>query len=172
MIVTVVRRGFPRLGNVVARDVFRAAGTSIRTVFVVGGIGLGFLLSQAAPSLAQAPDAVIELSGGSVAAGIGFSWGSGTLIYQGQRYQLKVSGLSLASVGVTQYTLAGSVTGLKTAQDINGVYTAVAVGGTLGGGGGAAAMQNQNGVVIHTTSTTQGLSLTLAAAGVNITLER
>ena len=170
--VTIVRRAFPRPGHVVAKDAFWTVRTSMRRMFVAGGIGLGLLLGQAAPLLAQTPDAVIELSGGSVAAGIGFSWGSGTLIYQGQRYPLKISGLSLASVGATEYTLAGSVTGLKTPQDINGVYTAVAIGGTLGGGGGAAAMQNQNGVVIHTTSTTQGLSLTLAAAGVKITLAR
>lgn len=29
----------------------------------------------------KAPDATLQLSGGSVAAGIGFSWGSGTLTY-------------------------------------------------------------------------------------------
>jgi hypothetical protein len=172
MIVTAVRRVFLRLSNIVARDVFGMSRNSMRRMFVFGGICLGFLLSQATPSLAQTPDAVIELSGGSLAAGIGFTWGSGTLIYQGQRYPLKVSGLSLASVGATEYTLAGSVTGLKTPQDINGVYTTVAVGATLGGGGGAAAMQNQNGVMIHTTSTSEGLSLTLATEGVKITLDR
>jgi hypothetical protein len=142
----------------------------MRKMLVVAGTALGLLLSQAAPSLAQTPDGVIELSGGSLAAGIGFSWGSGTLIYQGKRYPLSVSGLSLASVGATEYTGAGSVTGLKTPQDINGVYTAVDVGGTLGGGGNVAAMRNQNGVVIHMTSTTEGLSLTLATEGLKIAL--
>jgi hypothetical protein len=142
----------------------------MRKTWAAVGFGLALLLGQAAPAVAQTPDGVIELSGGSVAAGIGFTWGSGTLIFQGKRYPLNVSGLSLASVGVSDYTSAGSVTGLKTAEDINGVYTAVAAGGTLGGGGTVAAMSNQNGVVIHLSSTTQGLSLTLAAAGVKISL--
>jgi hypothetical protein len=142
----------------------------MRKTLLVAGAGLALLLGQAAPSLAQTPDGVIELSGGSVAAGIGFTWGSGTLIYHGQCYPLSVSGLSLASVGINDYTTAGSVTGLKSPQDINGTFTAVSAGATLGGGGSVAAMTNQNGVVIHLTSTTQGLSLTLAASGVNIKL--
>jgi hypothetical protein len=142
----------------------------VRKTFIAAGIGLGLLLCQPVASSAQTPDAVIELSGGAVAAGIGFSWGSGTLIFQGKRYKLKVSGLSLASVGADEYTETGSVTGLKTAQDINGVYTAVAAGATLAGGGNVAAMENQNGVTIHMTATTEGLDLTLAAEGLRISL--
>jgi hypothetical protein len=142
----------------------------MRKFITVSAIGLGLLLGQVLPTSADVPDGVIELSGGSVAAGIGFRWGSGTLIFQGKRYPLKISGFSLASVGVTDYTAAGNVTGLRTAQDINGVFTSVAAGGTLGGGGNIAAMRNQNGVVIQMTSTTAGLSLTLAAEGVKISI--
>ena len=134
------------------------------------GLSLGLLLGQTACSSAETPDAVIELSGGSVAAGVGFSWGSGTLIYQGKRYPLKINGFSLASVGVTEYAAAGTVSGLKTPRDINGVYAAAAAGGTLGGGGGASAMTNQSGVTIQMTSTSEGLNLTLAAEGVKIRL--
>jgi hypothetical protein len=142
----------------------------MRRYFTVLAIGLGLLLGHILPTSAQVPDGVIELSGGSVAAGIGFSWGSGTLIFQGKRYPLKISGFTLASVGIDDYTAAGNVTGLRTAQDINGVFTSVAAGATLGGGGNIAAMRNQNGVVIQMTSTTAGLSLTLAAEGMKITL--
>jgi hypothetical protein len=142
----------------------------MRRYFTVLAIGLGLLLGHMLPTSAQVPDGVIELSGGSVAAGIGFSWGSGTLIFQGKRYPLKISGFTLASVGIDDYTAAGNVTGLRTAQDINGVFTSVAAGATLGGGGNIAAMRNQNGVVIQMTSTTAGLSLTLAAEGMKITL--
>jgi hypothetical protein len=74
------------------------------------------------------------------------------------------------TVGVNDYTAAGSVEGLKTAQDINGVFTSVSAGATLGGGGSIAAMKNQNGVVIHLSSTSTGLSLSLAAQGLKISL--
>jgi hypothetical protein len=110
------------------------------------------------------------LSGGSVSAGIGYSWGSGTLIFQGKRYPLSVSGLSIGSVGISDYTAAGNVTGLHTPQDINGVFSAVGAGATLGGGGNVAAMRNQNGVVIHLSSTTQGVSLSIGTSGVKISL--
>ena len=142
----------------------------MRKLFVIPVIALGLLLAQLGPSSAQSPDGVIELSGGAVAVGIGYTWGSGTLIFQGNRYPLNVSGLSVASVGVTDYTAAGSVEGLHSPQDINGVFTAVSAGGTLGGGANISAMKNQNGVVIHLTSTTQGLSLSLAAEGLKISL--
>jgi hypothetical protein len=144
----------------------------MRKILAVLVMGFSVLLAQPLAASAQAPDGVIELSGGSVAAGVGFSWGHGSLIFQGKRYRLSVSGLSIASVGVTDYTAAGQVTGLRTVQDINGVYTAVGAGATLGGGGNVAAMRNQNGVVIQMTSTTAGLSLTLAAAGVKISLAK
>jgi hypothetical protein len=140
----------------------------MRRLSAVLAMGFGLLLAQPFATSAKVPDGVIELSGGSVAAGIGFSWGSGTLIFRGKRYPLRISGFTLASVGVTDYTAAGNVTGLRTAQDINGVFTSVAAGATLGGGGNIAAMKNQNGVVIQMTSTTVGLSLTLAAEGVKI----
>ena len=142
----------------------------MKRLLAVPVLAMCLLLAQLGLSSAQSPDGIIELSGGSVAVGIGYSWGSGTLIFQGKRYPLKVSGLSVASVGVTDYTAAGSVEGLKRPQDIAGVYAAATAGGTLGGGGNVAAMKNQNGVVIHLTSTTQGLSLTLAAEGMKISL--
>src|SRR5271165_5609584 len=142
----------------------------MRKLFTILAMGLGLLLTQPPAASAQPADGIIELSGGAVAAGVGFSWGSGSLIYQGKRYPLKVSGLTISSVGVTEYTATGTVTGLKTPQDINGTFVSVAAGATLGGGGTIAAMKNQNGVVIQMTSTTAGLSLTLASEGVKISL--
>jgi hypothetical protein len=142
----------------------------MRKTVAVLGLGLGLLLDHAVPASAQTPDAAIELSGGSVAAGVGFRWGSGTLIFQGKRYPLKVNGLSLVSVGVNQYSASGSVTGLRRVEDIDGVYVAASAGATVAGGAGATAMSNLNGVTIEMTSATEGLSLTLAGEGVQISL--
>jgi hypothetical protein len=144
----------------------------MRKILAVIGACLGLLFAHPVPSFAEAPDAVIELSGGSVAAGIGFSWGHGTLIFHGKRYAVTVSGVSLGSVGADGYTAAGSVYGLKTLRDIDGVYTSVSAEGTLAGGAGVTALKNQHGVVIQMTSTNQGLDLTLAAEGVKIALAK
>jgi len=121
---------------------------------------------------AAEPDATLELHEGSVAAGIGFSWGSGNLTYQGKTSPFSVDGLSVGSVGISQATASGKVYGLKSLQDFNGNYTAVSAGLTAAGGGSVAVLRNQNGVVIEMTSTTQGVKVTLAASGVKFQLKQ
>ena len=72
---------------------------------VIGLVAIGSLLSLLVGlALAQAkkPDATLALSEGTVAVGIGFSWGKGTLTYQGKTYPVKVQGLSVGEVGVSR----------------------------------------------------------------------
>jgi hypothetical protein len=130
------------------------------------------LVAGLAGAQAKKPDATVELSEGSVAAGIGFSWGKGTLTYKGQKYPVKVEGLSVGEVGITRATARGDVYDLKKVEDFSGNYAAAGAGATVGGGAGATAMKNQNGVVIEMKSTTQGASLKLAASGLRLTLDK
>jgi hypothetical protein len=125
----------------------------------------GFAVAQE-----KKPDATLKLSEGSVAAGIGYSWGKGTLSYQGKTYPVKVQGLSVGEVGVKRADAAGSVYNLKKLDDFDGNYTAAGAGATIAGGADVAAMKNQNGVVIQMKSTTQGASLKLAAEGVKLSV--
>ena len=67
------------------------------------------LLAGLAAAQAKKPDATLTLSEGSVAVGIGWTWGKGTLSYQGQTYPFKVEGLSVGEVGMTRATAAGHV---------------------------------------------------------------
>jgi hypothetical protein len=117
------------------------------------------------------PDATFELSEGSVAVGIGYSWGSGTLTYAGKKHKFKVTGLSAGDVGATTVSATGEVYNLKKLADFAGNYAAAGAGATAGGGGGVAIMKNQNGVEMRVKSTTQGVSLKLGVEGVKITLE-
>jgi hypothetical protein len=126
---------------------------------------VGFAVAQGRP-----PDATLSLSSGSVAAGIGYTWGSGTLTYQGREYQVKVQGLSVGDVGVTRASAMGKVYNLTNLADFSGTYTAAAAGLTLADGAGATAMKNEKGVVIQLTGTSQGLDIKLAAEGVRLTL--
>jgi hypothetical protein len=118
----------------------------------------------------EVPDATIEFSGGSVAAGIGYTWGRGILTYQGKHYPVKVDGLSIVHVGVSHYTASGAVYHLTQVTDINGVYTGVSAGAAVAGGASASAMKNSKGVVIQMVSTHLGLNFSLATKGVTITL--
>ncbi|HME68865.1 MAG TPA: DUF1134 domain-containing protein [Myxococcota bacterium] len=147
----------------------------MRTRFAALGLAVvsaGVLCVPSAHAAKAKPDATVELSGGSVAAGIGYSWGSGTLTYKGAKYPITVDGLSAGSVGATNVTASGKVYHLKKLADFEGNYTAVSAGATVGGGGSVSNMQNQNGVVIHMVSTTQGLKFSLAAGGVKMQLKK
>ena len=144
----------------------RALITLVAVTSLVGLAG-GFAVAQS-----KKPDATVELSEGSVAAGIGFTWGKGTLTYKGQKFPVKVEGLSVGEVGVSRATARGDVFDLKKVEDFSGNYTAAGAGATVGGGGGASIMKNQNGVVIQLTSTTQGAPLKLAASGIRLTLDK
>ena len=134
------------------------------------GVGLVSLLLMTLPAMASydVPDATVEFSGGSVAAGIGYTWGTGMLIYQGRLFRLQVSGLSIADVGITSYTASGDVYNLKKPSDILGTYGAVTAGATIGSGFSGTSMQNEHGVMIRMIATRAGLSLSLAPGGMTV----
>lgn len=141
---------------------------SLITLVATGGFVM--LLTALVLAQAKSPDATLTLSEGSVAAGIGFSWGKGTLSYQGKTHPVKVEGLTVGEVGITRASATGKVFNLKKVADVAGTYTAASGGATVGGGAGASIMRNQNGVVIELTSTTQGASLKLGAQGLKLSL--
>jgi hypothetical protein len=122
-------------------------------------------------SATENPDATVEFSGGTIAAGVGFVWGHGSLTFQGQKHDFKLSGLSIVDVGAAHLTGSGVVYNLRDLSDFNGTYTAAAAGITIAGGGSAAVLRNQHGVVIRLISTTEGLRFNLSANGVDIKLK-
>jgi hypothetical protein len=149
----------------------------LRTRLGIKGIALvGALLlcvASAHGDEAKKPDGKVKFSGGSVAAGIGYTWGSGTLYYKGKKYPISVDGLSAgASAGATHITASGTVYNLKHLADFDGNYTAAATGATVGGGASVVTMKNQNGVVIDSVATTQGLKIALDAGGVNLKIKK
>jgi hypothetical protein len=141
----------------------------IGILLLVVGVMTGF--TQAATHQSK-PDATLRLSGGSVAAGIGFSWGSGTLTYKGRDSPVSVNGLSLGKVGITGGSASGEVYHMKSLQDFDGHYNAGGAGMTLVGGRNAVAMTNQNGVKVLLASTTRGVDVTLAGGGVEMHIKR
>jgi hypothetical protein len=121
------------------------------------------------------PDATLRLSGGSFAAGIGFSWGSGTLTYKGKDYPVKVKGLSVGKVGITSSSAYGEIFNLKHLQDFNGHYNVGAAGTrgvTLGGGKSGTLMTNQADVIIRVSSTQKGVNVNATGGGVDMQIQR
>jgi hypothetical protein len=117
------------------------------------------------------PDATVTLKGGSVAAGIGYTWGHGDLNYQKSSHEFSIKGVSVIDVGATNFTGAGQVYKLKKLSDFSGNYVAAGAGITLAGGGTATYLKNEHGVVIKLVSTDVGLKFNLSADGVHISLK-
>jgi hypothetical protein len=143
-----------------------------RVAFALSVLSLCLPLSVAGAKEKAKPDGTIKLSAGSVAAGVGVSWGSGTLSYNGKSYPISVTGLDVGTVGASKITASGSVYHLKSIDDFDGNYAAVAAGATVGGGGGALAMKNQNGVVVKLVSTSRGVKFTIGGSGVKMEVKK
>jgi hypothetical protein len=140
---------------------------AIASLCLMGALGI----AGAAEKKAK-PEATISLETKEVAVGVGFSWGSGKLHYQGKTYDVAVDGLTVGSVGASSIQARGDVFHLKKLADFDGTYAAIEGGATAGGGGGALAMRNQNGVEVHWVSTSQGVSLTAGVSGVKLAVKK
>ena len=132
--------------------------------------------SSATPPVSEGsiPSGYVWLSGGSVAIGIGYSWGHGTLYYSRDQkeYKFKISGVSVADVGGAGITAEGEVYNLTNPADLSGNYSAVTAGMTIIEGGSVAYLKNENGVVIKLHSQTGGVRFNLSANGMHITLQQ
>ena len=117
------------------------------------------------------PDATVTLKGGSVAAGIGYTWGHGDLNYRKSSREFSIKGVSIVDVGVTNFTAAGQVYNLKKLSDFSGNYVAAGAGITIAGGGTATYLKNEHGVVIKLIATDVGLKFKLSADGVHVSLK-
>src|SRR5882672_3879946 len=117
------------------------------------------------------PDATVTLKGGSVAAGIGYTWGHGELNYRTSPHEFSIKGVSVVDVGATNFTAAGHVYNLKKLSDFSGNYVAAGAGITIAGGGTATYLKNEHGVVIKLIATDVGLKFKLSADGVHVSLK-
>ena len=120
------------------------------------------------------PSAMIRVSAKSVALGVGYSWGDGTLQYQGKEYPFSVTGLSLVNIGVSGLTAVGKVYDLKRVSDFSGNYAGTAATFAVAGGASDITIRNANGVVIVLSgdqAKQSGTQFSLGAGGVNFKLK-
>jgi hypothetical protein len=158
-------------------------GVTFMHKLLLGLFATVFISAVAAADGAATPPPVAEgdipsgyawLSGGSIAIGIGYTWGHGTLYYSKyqKQYKFKLSGISVADVGGAGITAEGEVYNLTNPADLTGDYSAVTAGITVIEGGSVAYLKNDKGVVIKLHSQTGGLRFNLSANGLHITLQQ
>lgn len=117
------------------------------------------------------PDGSVSLKGGSVAVGVGYTWGHGELTYREGSHEFSIKGVSVVDVGATDFSASGNVYNLKKIADFAGNYVAAGAGVTLAGGGTAVYLKNEHGVVIKLVATDVGLKFKLSADGVHVALK-
>lgn len=128
------------------------------------------LMMVGPPSLAQAGTGVVNVTIGKAGFLVGLRGGRGVLTYQGRNYRLRISGISLGTIGVARAHLVGRAYNLRTPSDITGSYSAVTAGVAFGGGPKEARLRNSRGVVLELRGLQVGLDLTAALSGMSISL--
>ena len=123
------------------------------------------------PQVVAPPPAFVELQRSSIGAGIGISWGHGSLSFEGNSYAFSLKGLSVGDVGAAKILAEGRVENMENLADFAGTYVAIEAGGAAGKGGSAVSMMNEHGVTINLASTRDGFGLTLGAQGFAIALD-
>lgn len=136
-----------------------------RVLIVLLILGIQPVWAQDAP-----PDARLHFSSFSVGLLLGYSQGEGTLEWAGRQYPFKVSGLKLATAGMSQSKVIGQVYRLREAADLAGRYVWIEGGLTVAQGGGSAVLRNEKGVMLYLQNVQQGLELTLGGGSLTITL--
>ena len=120
---------------------------------------------------APAPVGEITIVAKEVAAGVGWTWGTGTLKFKGTTYNFDIKGLNVAAVGISQITAKGKATNLKDAADLAGTYVSASAGVAVGKGKAGLVMRNDKGVVINLISDQTGAQLNLGSDGLKITMK-
>ena len=120
----------------------------------------------------EAAVGTVTLKGGSVAAGVGYTWGHGDLEYHGEVHRFTIRGVSVVDAGADKFTAKGQVYHLRHLEDFTGNYVAAGAGVVIAGGATATYLKNEHGVVIKLIETDIGLKFNLSADGVHIALKK
>jgi hypothetical protein len=145
--------------------------TTLRTT--KGQIALAFAAAvmMAVPSVADAQSTgSVRFTVQNAGFIVGVGGGSGTLRFRGKSYPLRVEGLGVGTIGVSQADLVGTATNLRTASDIAGTYTAAGAGIAVAGGARAITLQNSKGVVLNLRGRQAGFSASLGFGGVTVSM--
>lgn len=117
------------------------------------------------------PVGEVTISSKQVAAGVGWTWGGGTLKFRGKTYPFKIQGLNVAAVGISKLNAKGDVYNLTAPTDLAGTYVTAGAGAALIKGKAGLVMRNDKGVVINLTSDQTGVQLSLGTDGLTISMK-
>jgi hypothetical protein len=116
------------------------------------------------------PSATLTVKETEVGVLIGGDWGHGTLTYNGEPHMFHMTGAKLGGIGITVAEVTGTVYHLNKLEDFDGVYFKAEAGITAAKGLEGSWVKNSNGVVLHLTSHSKGLALSIGVEGLKISM--
>jgi hypothetical protein len=136
-----------------------------------GLIALLALTGLAPVSVAYADNGGISFSVVKAGFVIGGSAGSGSRVFQGRRYSIGIGGLSYGfTFGASETRFHGTVSNIRQASDVAGVYAAGNVGAAVVRGAQAIVLTNQHGAVLTLTGSSVGAIVSADLNGLVITV--
>jgi len=137
----------------------------MRLSFAIRAALIGFIVSGVGLATAYADGGAIRFNVLKAGFVIGGSAGGGTLVFHGRRYPLSIGGVSFGfTFGASVTDFVGTVSNIRRASDVNGIYGAAGAGVAIGAGAGAIVLTNQNGAVLTLAGRQAGL---IVAADLN-----
>ena len=102
---------------------------------------------------------------------VGGSGGSGVLNFHGRSYRLGIGGVSYGfTFGASETRFHGTVTNIRSASDVAGVYAAGGAGVAVGAGAGAIVLTNQHGAVLSLSRRSVGAIVAADLNGLVVTI--
>lgn len=103
---------------------------------------------------------------------VGGSGGEGTLTFHGRHYPISVGGISGGlAFGASKTYFQGTVTHIRRARDVVGVYGAAGGGGAVGKGAQMIVMTNDKGAQLELSGKQVGLQVNADVSGFSITMK-
>jgi hypothetical protein len=134
-------------------------------------IGLTALIGAGLSTAAQADNGAISFKIVKAGFVVGGSGGSGTLTFHGKRYPVSIGGISYGfTFGVSETRFHGTVSNIRRASDVAGVYAQAGAGAALGGGAQAIVLTNQNGAVLTLAGDQRGVIVSADLSGLALSL--
>jgi hypothetical protein len=144
-------------------------GKIIQTSLMALGLASAMASSATAEDMGT-PSGTVQFSTVSVAAGVGVSWGEGTLSFGGDTYPFKIEGLGLVGAGAAKVQAEGDVYNLGDVADFAGTYKGLGMGLTTGVGGDELKVKNENDVTTVISTRNEGVKLSIGGGGMKVKL--
>jgi len=134
-------------------------------------VALTALAGVAFSSFAFADSGSISFSVLKAGFVVGGSGGSGVLNFHGRSYRLGIGGVSYGfTFGASETRFHGTVSNIRSASDVAGVYAAGGAGVAVGAGAGAIVLTNQHGAVLSLSGRSVGAIVAADLNGLVVTI--